>query len=287
MNIVEILNNKIPLLDDAVYFIPEGVNTLEEYKKVLQHSESINKLITLEPDKKDISTVDEFEEEFFEYDNTIENENDNKNILNEFSSIEDIIPGDIKEEVAKTSKKAKKTSEDKKTLEESDKEDKGSSSDGIKSDGIKFVTCDDIDLNEELDSLEELMVETIEVQPKEESENKNEQIEEDESPGDFSSLIGASLDVNVSSIIYGNDTLKYKPEENNYPTVKEIEDATKDDEYYFLNKIESLSKDDEDEISDMLSKINTINDLNNTEDEDDMIGMLSKMTLKDITDEDE
>lgn len=283
MNIVEILNNKIPLLDDAVYFIPEGVNTLEEYKKILQHSESINKLITLEPDKKETSTVDEFEEEFFEYDNTIEDENDNKNILNEFSSIEDIIPGDIKEEVAKTSKKAKKTSEDKKTLEESDKEDKGSSSDGI-----KFVTCDDIDLNEELDSLEELMVETIEVKPKEESKNKNEQIEEDESPGDFSSLIGASLDVNVSSIIYGNDTLKYKPEENNhYPTVKETEDATKDDEYYFLNKIESLSKDDEDEISDMLSKINTINDLNNTEDEDDMIGMLSKMTLKDITDEDE
>ncbi|WP_152633034.1 hypothetical protein [Aliarcobacter butzleri] len=258
MNIEDIVKDKIPLLDDVVYFVPPGINTLDDYKKEIQYQNAVSsqKTIDIKAEEEKFLPPVQFEEEIFIPDENIDTPPD----MSDFVSTENFIPEED-DFSSNNSEDDKKTS----STHEND----------------RLISCINLSMNDEL---EEIIVtndeiETFEVKNSEHKENTNEE------ENSLSNVIGASIDIDVASIIYGNDTLKFVPEEIGFNNEEDKKYSVIEEKLDFVNKTNKLSKEDEDDISEMLAKINTIHDLNEIDEEDDLMGMLGKITLKDIEDD--
>lgn len=258
MKIEDIVKDKIPLLDDVIYFVPPGINTLDDYKKEMQYQNAVSsqKTIDVKAEEEKLLPPVQFEEETFVPDENFDTPPD----MSDFVSTENFIP-----------------EEDDFNSNNSEDDKKASSTDETD----RLISCINLSMNDEL---EEIIiandeVETFEVKNSKDEDNK------DEEENSLSNVIGASIDIDVASIIYGNDTLKFVPEEMAFNDEENKRYSVIDEKLDFVNKTNELSKEDEDDISEMLAKINTIHDLNEMDEEDDLMGMLGKITLKDIEDD--
>lgn len=267
--IVDIVNDKIPILDDAVYFIPKGVNNISDYKKFIQHSKSINEIsntsssLVLDSEIKVETGKEESEDGLYMEEKELLIET---SILNDFISIEDI---QIETSENKYEDKHLSIKVENVNLlsgvETTDEEEK-----------IELISCEDLTQNMKLKEIlfeeKEEKEEKRENEKKEKVENAKEEKEEDESDSGLSSLFDSSDLSDISKLM----------EEDEEKDEKGSLDA--DIEFINKQKLESLKDEEDDEFKDLVSKINSIND---TDDEDDMIGMLSKITLKDFENEED
>lgn len=276
--ISDILKNKIPLLDDVIYFIPDNANTLNEYKKVLLCEEE-NKIKNIEYEAQDEYTeniinnedVDEEEVEF---------EAEEENIELEFNSIVNFLP-------SLTEKENKKTQ----------------TAENISNTKVEYIKCESLDFDKGIDfftnALKNIQNQKKSI-PNKKIENKedlnNSETEEDDSTkstedddngsgslNELSMGIGATCEIDVKDLLSStaNKEVQYQEAREEYPIP--LVGGTLDEEADFINKIKEFSEeDDSDDFASMVCKIRT---LDNTE-EEDLISMMSKIKLKEIKNED-
>lgn len=271
MKIEEALKEKIPLLDDVTYFIPKGVDTVDEYKKFLAYTEEINQVIIQEqPNDSDNYDEDEiYTEEFFYEEEmedillfeSIENKFDTNEKSNKKENIED-----SKKEQSSSNNEEQKVASQKDKIKEDVEEIKP----------LQLIECQEINLDEEFANIE--ITDDIFKENTKEVEIEKE-IKTTDMSNTLSSVIGASLDINIKDLIFSDEDEESEGEGDDGKNTKS--ETKKEDglfeEVNFINKAkEKLSEEEDDSFKDMLSKINKMND----SDEDELIGMLGKINLR-------
>ena len=225
----EHLSQKIPILDDATYYIPSNASTIDEYKRALVYEEATpsKEKTTLIKEKEIILNDDEKNNELITHQDTKENiffhsissdDEDDKST----SSTSSVIIEDI-------------------TIENKEEKEKSN----------LFVECTLVDLNDEL-----IPLELEEDTSSDEETITIENISNDESIKEISSNLSALFegDVSIDDIDFTDDMMSVIDSNNNK------NQGALDEDMSFVNKIKDANDiTDEDDFVDLMGKINLSN----------------------------
>lgn len=269
MGLKDLIEDKIPLLDDVIYFIPKNINTVEEYKKfVIYNKDNENNINNTNIDDSNLALLNEniesqFEETIPIYDDKEVNE------INNLSAQEilEFIPMDDSDD-----SEGDNTDNDDTSFSSNNKTNTSSKP-------IAYISCNDLDIqNAELTEINFDDEEDCEDDKKNLEPNNPNEIEEG------SRNIAVTYEVEDNSMDLSSLTMEdigelnlmeeMTSEDNDYVISTSEQDRTLNEAIKVVESEGAL-----DEEIDFINKINTIN---STTDEDDFSDLLGKINLKEF-----
>lgn len=234
MDIKSLLQGKVPLLDDVVYFIPKNINTVEDYEKQLIYDNLNKKNTEIESQPNKNQSIEDF---------SLETEESNIEFLSmddyEDSAISDV---DFTNFIS--------------IGEDNEKDDTSSDSDStVEMPEIQYVSCANFDYNN-------LQLEEINISTDTEEVLTVNNDKEDDNSMDLSSLTTDTIDdlsiLSTDEINVGYIITTTQQDDILSESIKVVEnEGNLDEEIDFINKINSINlMSDEDDFSDFLGKIN-------------------------------